>query len=144
MRKPLAVIWSFPSRGSFVTNIPEHEPPEDNPPPLKVGTAVRCADMLGEVLPDRVVNGVPVHVRSVAVKCTFSLSRFPRLDVENTNVWSLGLTQVLEGELLEVARNDPESFVRKFMELEEKVRIEAAKQNAARKKKKLPGKGKSK
>lgn len=136
-----AVIWLFPSRGSFVSNIPEHAPSPDNPLPVAEGTFLRCSDMLGVVLEDRVVEGIPVAATSVAVKCMFSLSRFPELDKTRINVWSMNTSQVLTGQLEAEAKRAPEEFLRKFMALEEKMQ-EQERQERAKRKKRPPGKRK--
>jgi len=120
--RPFAVIWSYPSRGSCFTNLLSNKPPKDNPAPLELGAVLRSIDMIGTVLADRELDGVPLATRSVAVQCTLSLSRFPELDMSQTHVWSTKTSQVLTGKLLEEATKNPESLVRKFMELEEKVR----------------------
>lgn len=149
-QKPLALLWLFPSRGTCVSNVPGHQPPRDNPLPVEVDTPLRCADMLGVALRDRTVDGIPLGASSVAVRCTFSLSRFPKLDTEKMNVWHLSSSQVLTGSLLEESRRNPESFLRKFMALEEQLRHQRVgaqrltQPQAVPKRKRPPGKRRSK
>jgi hypothetical protein len=99
--------------------------------------------MMGEVLEDRFIDGIPIAANSVAVCCTHSLGRFPDLDKMKTNVWTLSDSQVLTGQLLEEAKRNPEPFLRKFVEMELKVREQRRAQAAAKvqqQEKRPPGK----
>jgi hypothetical protein len=150
-KKPIALIWLFPSQGTMVTNLLTHKPPKNNPPPVEPGTVLRCGGMLGEALEDRFLDGIPLGVESVAVRCTYSLSRFPDLDKAKTNVWSMSTSQALSGQLLEEAQRAPERFLRKFMQLEKQLleqeaekRKQEAEAQQPKPKKRPPGKRRSK
>jgi len=121
-RKPVAIIWYLPGKGSFISNIPDHAPTPENPAPIVPGALLRCGDMLGVARADRKLEGVPIGVNSVAVDCTFSLSSWAELDVGAIHVWSLDCSQVLEGALAAAAKKDPEGTVRKFMQVEKQYR----------------------
>lgn len=136
--QPSAILWYNPGRGACVTRVPNQLPPPSNPSPWPVGAVVRHANMLGEVLPDRVVGEVPIVATSVLVCCTHSLGRFPDLDQKEPNVWSTKTSQRLTGALLKAAQADPEAFLAKFVALEMKVRQQEAAE--CKPKKRPPGK----
>lgn len=138
-KNAVALIWYHPSRGSLITNIQKQAPPPDNPAPVAEGTMLRHGPMLGVAVADRELHGVPIAANSVAVSCTHSLSRFSDLDRGHTNVWSLATSQVLTGDLVVAAAEDPEAFIKRFMKLEnELMERKRAEAQAQRKKKKGP------
>jgi hypothetical protein len=124
MTKPVAIIWHYPSRGTFRSTLDRHKPYGDNKAFLEEGTLIRHSDMLGEVLPDRKFEGLDVYLGSVVVKCTHSLSRFSEMDKNGLHVWVVSDSQVLTDSLKEAADKDPEGFIKKFVEVEAQVREE--------------------
>ncbi len=142
-KPPVAINWLHPGQASLVTRVPAHAPPPGNPIPVEPGALLRCGDKLGIVLEQRELEDIPIAVKSVAVSCTISLGRFPKLDLGQINVWSLGCSQVLTGKLLEAAEKDPEGTLLRFMQIDERFQEQEREKRKAclpKKMKQPPGK----
>jgi hypothetical protein len=136
--RPQTVLWSFPGKAILTSRCTSHVPPPDCPPPVEPGTMLRCGKHLGLALSDRQVDGLPLCSTSVAVQCIGTVDRFSKLDLDNTHVWALSLCQVLNNALRSQAEKDPEGFLLKFLEVEQKVVDE----RRDRQRRKIPGKRK--
>jgi hypothetical protein len=135
-KAPKTLIWLLPGKSVFVSRYADHVPPPDCPPPVEVGKMLRFGKHLGLVLPIRQVEGLLIRATSVAVQCIGTIDRFPNLDLDRTHVWALSLCQVLNDALRSQAEKDPEGFLRKFIEVEQKV----VEERRVRKRRKIPGK----
>lgn len=122
------IVWYHPGKGSLQSTLEKHVPEngEGNPSLMPVGTVLRNHDMIGVVLPYApTYNGdpkLPLAKGSILVKCLYSVSPIPDLDLSAPHIWSLKTCQTVTGPLLEYAKKDPKNFLLKFSKVENNVK----------------------
>lgn len=104
------------------SNLKKDRPLEDNPLPVPEGTLLVRRGRIGTVLPTRELSGIPLGARSVMVGSVRSLCDPKARVVETEHIWLVDQCQLVTGILAELAQTDPQLFVKKFMETEQKLK----------------------